>query len=104
MTICFFGGFALSRRFGESFSDVTVPLQNQSEPVEPTAKKRNQFESSLLVIADDDKRNLLIERNPRESHIFPGHNLLSANRFVFVDIDVKDEHFAIGCNGSQNRR
>lgn len=110
MFICFFGGFTLSRRFGDSFNDVTVPLQiyilqNQSTDSAMANGNGELYKYLLsLVVADDDKWNLLIECDPRESHIFPWHNLLTANRFVFVDIDIEDKHFAVGSNGSQYRR
>lgn len=59
---------------------------------------RRQFHGDrrAFVIADDDERKFVVERDACQLVFLARHDLLRANRFVFVDVQVEDEDAAFG--------
>lgn len=49
--------------------------------------------TNLLIITDDYKWKLLVKCNARQFYWFSMYDLLNTDRFVFVNIDIKNVHF-----------
>lgn len=91
---CFLGALHGIRRFGESFRQVTHPLQAQTYNV------FLEVGLDLLVVAAYHSWELSVEGEAREFVFLLRHHGLDANGLVLVDVDVEDVHFSFCCDSA----
>lgn len=60
-------------------------------------------QSHLLVVANDDDGQFVVEGEPRELVAFARHDRLDADRLVLVDVEVEDVNLAVNRDCREHR-
>ena len=76
-------------------------MQSNIQTISPIPTQTKPTPYSLIV-PDDDKRQLLVERQPGKLVLALRNDRLGTDGFVFVHVQIEHKHLALGRDGREN--